>query len=297
MPKFRPILKLNLNSNIEENKIKWNSLWEQYSTLFNLLNIEYKIDYHIDCNRTKKILTSEEITMNLDKDYKAMGTFKIIEKIKFEDESTEYANAKLKSYNFNTLYNEIENHLELLYLYYKTFNEYKWKFNMPKIYRRDNFEYIMEYVTLNSETWKTGKIYSHIKNAEILKDIGKFLGLYLIHNSKKFFDFELYYTLDKEKVYILDYGFTQKVDLISLLEKRKEFNQNEINLNCLYRLNEFMYNGMIEILNKFLEEEKNFDIICQKSTIKENFQLKDFQQKYLKYKSKYLNLKENKKCK
>lgn len=294
MQKQRPNLKLkltlNLRVNPEENNIKWNSLWEQYSKLFKLL----KIDYDIDCNRTKIIQTEEEIRIESDEHYKAMGTFKIIKKIKFVDEVEQYAHAIIKSYNFSSLYNEIENHLELLYLYYKTFDEYKWRFNIPKIYRRDNNEYVMEYVNLNPETWKKGKIYSHITNTDILKDIGRFIGLYLIHNSKKFFDFELYYTLEN-KVYILDYGFTQKVDLPSLFKKRETYTFEEIKLHCLYKLNKSMYEGMIEILEIFLIEEKDkFDIICQISTIEEKFNDIDFKQKYYKYKSKYLFLKENK---
>ena len=78
MQKQRPNLKLkltlNLRVNPEENNIKWNSLWEQYSKLFKLL----KIDYDIDCNRTKIIQTEEEIRIESDEHYKAMGTFKII---------------------------------------------------------------------------------------------------------------------------------------------------------------------------------------------------------------------------
>jgi hypothetical protein len=285
-------LKVNLNINSEENKIKWNLLWDQYSQLFKLLNI----NYDIDSNRSKKINTFEDITIESDKNYKAMGTYKIIKKIKFSHELEEYALANIKGNNFSILYNEIENHVELLYLYYKTFEEYKWKFNIPKIYRRDEYQYVMEYINLNPITIKQGKIYSHIRDTDILIDIGKFLGLYLIHNSKKFFDYELYYTLDN-KVFILDYGFTQKVDLPILFKKREILSKSEIDLNCLYKLNEFMYKGMIEILNMFLEEEKeNFDIICQISKIEEIFKFTDFQQnifqqKYLKYKSKYLNLK------
>ena len=156
--KTPPNLRINTLEDEKENNIKWNTMWEQYSELFKLL----KIDYDINLNRTKIIQTEEEIRIESDEHYKAMGTFKIIKKIKFVDEVEQYAHAIIKSYNFSSLYNEIENHLELLHLYYKTLPEYKWTFKIPKIYRRDNNEYVMEYVNLNPETWKKGKIYSSI---------------------------------------------------------------------------------------------------------------------------------------
>lgn len=280
-----PMLNINLFVNPEENQIKWNFLWDEYIKLFQLTDI----DYNINLNIAKKRNYGEMIKLE-DCSYESRGAHKVIRKIQFDGESIDYALASFGSYNFIGLHDEIENHLEMLYLYYQTFNEYKWKFKIPKIYRRESQEYVMEFVKLNFQTCKFGKVYSHVRE-DILTDIGRFLGLYLLKNNKKFYDFELYYTENGE-VYILDYGFTEKVNLKEIFEKE------ESSINRLYEFNESMYNGMIEILEKYLPEHKeNFNKICKISRIEDKLLEEkgvDFGRKYMKYKKKYLKEKENK---
>ncbi len=239
----------------EENTQKWKKLWEEYDFLNEYYNLNEISDKEIN-------LEGVELY--------GQGTFKIIKKININEKI--YAIAILRSNDFDILYNEIKNHLQILKLYYQTYEEYKWSFKIPKIYKvlTEKF-YIMDFININEDSRKFGKIYSYIKDEKILSDIGKFLALYLINYKIELYDFELYYTVDGD-VYMLDFGvfnniFSDEKKLGTTLPGKMYDSLTEILLKN---------NFTIEEINKFYVKEQNFV---------------DFNQKYEKYKKKYIMLK------
>jgi hypothetical protein len=175
-------------------------------------------------------------------------------------------------------YNEITNHINMLKIFHKFNDEYEFKFKIPLIYN-DNLNYLMEFVNINNSKTKN----SNPKKIpeEIAEKYGIFLGLFINEFNYYIIDNE-YYCDNDNNIYILDFG--------------ENINFTKITLNK-YKLPKITFVKMKEITSNkkliddyFVADENyyNTNIINLKQQYTQNFE-----QKYLKYKQKYLNLKKN----
>lgn len=261
---------------------QWKNMWDKYVPL--LLPF-----YEINKLETKSNFVCTNIMID-DPKYSAKGASKFIQKCNFVDDSHQYAT----TLNVNIL-DEIENHLDILYLYYSTLNDYNWKFTIPKVYKSKTVgHYIMDFISIDPTTWKNAKkIYTF--PPELQENIGQFMGLYTLNYGKRLLEFETYNTLDEKGTAsipaILDFGNYIKFDL-------KEMKNIPENTNfTYYSVPEHMYNGLISIFNTTeVETMYGKDFWKKIAQIKDPVlfggqNTNDILKKYYKYKHKYLNLK------
>ena len=107
--------------------------WEKY---VEILSKYYNIFELVDANKNNILFEKcEEIILDDEPEYNAVGNSKNVEKCHYNGKI--YASCSLNSVNGN-INNEIKNHLDILFLYYETYDDAKWQFKIPKVYYRNS---------------------------------------------------------------------------------------------------------------------------------------------------------------
>ncbi len=278
-PKLAPIIIIDK----EASEKKWKDMWDKYVPLL-------KPYYDIEKLYVSSLSGCENIVID-DPSYIAEGASKFVQKCKFGNDPTEYAMVIKKD-----IMSEVENHLEILYLYYITRDQYQWKFIIPNVYKSTvSTNYIMDLVRIDPTTWKNAKSISSFP-PDLQENIGQFMGLYTLNYGKRLLEFEKYDTLDsqgnKSIPTLLDFGNYIKFDLFAMEEISKNLK------NTYYNVPESMYNGIISIFQD--EEVKKtygddfWKKIARNSSMVSGGGEYGDKKKYYKYKHKYLQLKNKK---
>ena len=170
----------------DEKNAAWTTMWEKYEKI---LNKFYTIDELVRDN-VDVGLTCTPIKIEGHNSYAASGDKKNVQICSSDDVTNTkyYAHAQ---YEKGIFIAEVEYHLSLLELYYTTDHIYNWNFVIPKVYKRNAKEYVMDFVSIKPDTLRNGKKYDELE-VKLQYDIGYFMGLYMKNYNNLMYDFEVY---------------------------------------------------------------------------------------------------------
>jgi len=250
-------------------------LWSKYISDLEEFKPEYNYDEINDIDLSSII--SDKITIEGHPKYEPKGVNKQIEKIIIGDKS--YAFYMINAKNMKML-TELETHLQILILYYRTKCVSNWQFKIPRLYR--NIKYpmliIMDFVKISDKP----ELGIGITNAKSIylypiplrQNYGKFIGLMCKYYNKLIYDEEIYYEADSDIPYILDFGETQLLSELLTSPIRKQLDRE-------------IYKKAIEIFPTLNNYVGIFDYTPPHTGGKLSYD------KYMKYKNKYLLLKQS----
>jgi hypothetical protein len=260
---LKPLLSLEmpdkiLEKNIETIKLEYTELKKYYT--------EIEIEKEKLCN----LVSSAECTKL------SHGEKKIIDKCNKNDVVLVKVSARDKL----ILTSEILNHIRFLKIFLELSLKNNIGFKIPKIYLPVEIlenkinTYFLDYIERDPENIKFAKFHNFIDQS-ILKNIGRLIGLYAKTYNKLLIDFELYIDLNDNIPTLLDFG--------------ESININGSMYGSMYETSytKSIYDGIIEIIGVGKLNIKSVDMSKEEYLEKS----KHFHIKYLKYKQKYLELK------
>jgi hypothetical protein len=254
---------------LEQRNELWDSTWKKYDSIlskyynvYELYDDENKQNILLNKNNCEGItldkITQDKIT--IDESYEARGNKKFFDKCLY--------NGKIYAINISkTTLGELKNHLDILVLYYTTYDEGKWRFKIPNVYYRKNQEYVMDFISIDSKIWTNAK--SHYKFPQDLQyNIGEFLGRYIKTYERILFEFEIYKDLTDNKFVLIDFGEFNKVS-------------DAYHKKIPYYID--IYNGIKSVLGDDITK-----IIDVNPAYEPGMPYSILYNKYIKYKTKYL---------
>jgi hypothetical protein len=264
-----PLIQKSILTDEQQCDKMWESTWtiygsilSKYYNVYELYDDEKKENIPLkSCNKiTLDKIIQDKIT--IDESYHARGNRKIFEKC--------LCNGKIYAVNKkDTIIEEVKNHLEILVLYYTTYDEAKWQFKIPNVYYRKNQDYVMDFISISSDTWKEAKNH-YMFPTDLQYNIGEFLGRYIKTYKKILIEFEIYKDITDDKFVLLDFGEFDEISDDNDIKQKRNYIQH-------------IYDGIKSVLGDDITK-----IIKISNYGGYKMSYNTLYNKYIKYKTKYL---------